>query len=211
MNPLPLSWERAQQLFEFFCPDALPEFDSYKSISISSELEQLLQRIIALVPSECDPQPLIPQVTDFVHGNIDTLPKPIHFPLKTRSIYYLLGDYYFKQSDVKRSLKYFLLDLCICPLRLDTWACMALGIASQLEYKLTHCERFKSEMEFLDKAKSAQVCFKEALRLSSDHVTLWIEFGSFEYMVHSFCSRVLKYESDMLSMEKYYFLCVKIK
>lgn len=163
----------------------------------------MLQRIIALVPNDCDPQPLLADVTEYVNGNSNTLPDPISFPAKTRSIYYLLGDYYFKQSEVKRSLKYFLLDLCISPLRLDTWACMALGIASQLEYKLTYCERFKSEMEFLEKAKSAQVCFKEALKISNDHITLWIEFGSFEYMVHSFCSRVLKYESDTLSMEKY--------
>lgn len=202
VNPLPLTWERAQQLCEFFCPSALPEFDSYKNISISSELEQLLQRISSLVPPECDPQPLVPKITEFVDAVTNTLPEPINFPPKTRAMYYLLGDYYFKQSEVKRSYKYFLLDLCINPVRLDTWACMSLGIASQLESKLNHCERFKSESEFLDRAQGAQVCFKQALSLANDHITLWIEYGSFEYMMHSFCSRVLKSESDTLSMER---------
>lgn len=204
VNPLPLSWERAHQLYEFYCPDRLPEFDSYRSISISADLEQLLQRISALVPPECDPQPHIPKITDYVNGVIDTVPEPIEFSFKVKAIYYLLGDYYFKQNEVATSIKYFLLDLCLNPLRLDTWACLALGMASQLESKLNHCERFKTESEFLDKAKSAQVCFRQALQLAGDHMTLWIEFGSFEYMVHSFCSRILKYESETLSMEKYF-------
>lgn len=202
VDPLRLSWERSHQLYEFYCPDRLPEFDSYRSISISSDLEQLLQRISALVPPECDPQPLLPKITDFVNGVIDELPDPIDFPFKVKAIYYLLGDYYFKQSEVGRSMKYFLLDLCINPLRLDSWACLALAFSSQLESKLNHCERFKTENEFLDKAKSAQVCFKQALKLANEHITLWIEYGSFEYMVHSFCSRLLKYDSVNMSMEK---------
>ncbi|GJQ83227.1 hypothetical protein Trydic_g8826 [Trypoxylus dichotomus] len=203
VNPLPLTWERAQQVWDFFCPNALPEFDSYKNVSISFELEQLLQRITSLVPPECDPQPLVPKVMDYVNGISDVLPEPIDFPPKTRSMYYLLGDYHFKQSDVKKSYKYFLLDLCINPLRVDTWACMALGIASQLESKLNHCEKFKTESEFLDKAREVQVCFKQVLSLASDHITLWVEYGSFEYMMHAFCSRVLKSESDTLSMERF--------
>lgn len=211
VNPLPLSWERAHQLYEFYCPDRLPEFDSYRSISISADLEQLLQRISALVPTECDPQPHLSKITDYVNGVADTIPEPINFPFKVKAIYYLLGDYYFKQNEVVTSIKYFLLDLCLNPLRIDTWACLALGMGSQLESKLNHCERFKSENEFLDKAKSAQICFRQALQLAGDHITLWIEFGSFEYMVHSFCSRILKYESDTMSMEKYlifFHICV---
>lgn len=202
VNPLPLVWERAQQLYEFYCPDHLPEFDSYKAISITSDLEQLLQRIIVLVPQECDPQPLVPKVSEFVNGNSKELPDSIDFSNKTRAVYYLLGDYYFKQNEVTRSVKYFLLDLCINPMRLDTWADLALGINSQLESKLNHCERFKTESEFLEKAKSVRACFQRALEIVPTHITLWIEFGAFEYMVHSYCSRLLKYESDTFNMEK---------
>lgn len=143
VDPLPLSWEYAQQLYDFYQPRALPEFDSYKNSSISNEMEQLLLRILALVPSEYDPQILVSKVNEFLNGKFDTLPEPIKFPYKVVDIYYLLGDYYLKLHDPVKSLKYFVLDLCINPGRLDTWADMALGMASQLETKLNHCENFR--------------------------------------------------------------------
>ena len=202
VDPLPLTWERAQQLFDFFCPDALPEFDSYKTISISAELEQLLQRISALVPFKSELQTRVTNVKEFLNGVQDKLAVPIDFPIKTKPMYYLLGDYYFKQSEIERCFQYFLLDLCINPLRVDTWACMALASASVLESKLNHCEKFKTETEFLDKANSTLVCFKQALNLAGDHIILWLEYGAFEYMIHSFCSRILKHESDTLSIER---------
>lgn len=111
VNPLPLSWERAHQLYEFYCPDRLPEFDSYRSISISSDLEQLLQRLSAIVPTECDPQAVLPKVIEFVNGSVSMLPDPIEFPHKVRAMYYLLGDYYFKQNEVG-----FILMILLCKL-----------------------------------------------------------------------------------------------
>ncbi|RZC42711.1 calcineurin-binding protein cabin-1, partial [Asbolus verrucosus] len=206
VDPLPLTWERAFQLYDFYGPDCLPEFNSYKNASISSDLEQLLQRIIALVPSTMDPQPHMPKLSEFIHGKATELPEPINFSIKVRAIYYLIGDYYFKQREFNRCIKYFMMDLCINPMRVDSWACIGLSYLSQLENKLNYCKKLKSEMEFLDKAKCAQVSFKKALELEKDHIMLWIEFGSFEYMVHSFCSRVMKSESDTLSMEKFEYL-----
>ncbi|XP_017772871.1 PREDICTED: calcineurin-binding protein cabin-1-like [Nicrophorus vespilloides] len=203
VNPLPLTWSRAQQLYEYFCPDDLPEFDSYKAKSISADLEQLLQRFTSIVPKEYDPQPLYAKIYDYIYSKSEELPKPVEFSAKIKAMYYLLGDYYFKQSECERSYKYYLLDLCISPDRIDSWAALSLGISSQLELKLNHCERYKTETEFLEKANSARVCFKEALKLNDVHITLWIEFGAFEYMVHSFCSRILKYDSEKLSMEKF--------
>ncbi|KAG8239967.1 hypothetical protein J437_LFUL019546, partial [Ladona fulva] len=52
--PIPLTWDRAMQVFECLKPDNLPEFDSYQVGSISVEVEQLFRRITALVPPECD-------------------------------------------------------------------------------------------------------------------------------------------------------------
>lgn len=161
-----------------------------------------MKRIIALVPPECAPQQHLPKIMDFIHGNVDECPDPIEFPNKVRSIYYLIGDFYFKQREFTRSIKYFQMDLCINPLRLDSWACLGLSYAAQLDSKLNYCQKFKSEMEFLDKAKYASVCFKKALTISPDHLILWIEYGTFQYTVHSYCSRILKYESENLSMEK---------
>ncbi|XP_063910388.1 calcineurin-binding protein cabin-1-like isoform X2 [Zophobas morio] len=206
VDPLSLTWERAFQLYDFYGPDCLPEFNSYKNASISSDLEQLLQRIIALVPPAMDPQPHMSKLSDFIQGKTDELPDPIKFSTKVRAIYYLIGDYYFKQREFTRCIKYFLMDLCINPTRVDSWACVGLSYLSQLENKLNYCKKLRSEMEFLDKAKCAQISFRQALEIEKDHIMLWIEFGSFEYMVHSFCSRVMKSESDTLSMERFEYL-----
>lgn len=206
VDPLSLTWERSFQLYEFYGPDCLPEFNSYKNASISSDLEQLLKRIVVLVPNNCDPKTKLPKIIDYIHGRCDSLPGPMDFPNKIRAIYYLIADSYFKQRQFKECLKYFQMDLCINPLRLDSWACMGLSYVSQLENKLNYCKAIKNENDFLDKAKSAQICFRKALELCPDHLMLWIEFGSFEYMVHSFCSRLLKHESENFSMEKFEFL-----
>ncbi|XP_056640755.1 calcineurin-binding protein cabin-1-like isoform X2 [Diorhabda sublineata] len=206
VDPLPLSWERATQLFEFYGPDQLPEFNSYKNASISADLEQLFKRIIALVPPNNAVQQHLPKIMDFIHGKTDKILDPVDFPRKVKPIYFLIGDFYFKQREFNKCIKYFQMDLCINPSRLDSWACLGLSYAAQLDTKLNHCEKFKSEMEFLDKAKYASICFKKALEICPDPLMLWIECGTFQYTVHAYCSRVLKYESENLSMERFEFL-----
>lgn len=206
VDPLPLSWERATQLFEFYGPDKLPEFNSYKNASISADLEQLFKRIIALVPPSNAVQQHLPKIMDFIHGKTDNILNPVDFPRKVKPIYFLIGDFYFKQREFNKCIKYFQMDLCINPSRLDSWACLGLSYAAQLDTKLNHCEKFKNEMEFLDKAKYASICFKKALEICPDPLMLWIECGTFQYTVHAYCSRVLKYESENLSMERFEFL-----
>ncbi|KAJ8947583.1 hypothetical protein NQ318_010095 [Aromia moschata] len=206
VDPLPLTWERSFQLYEFYGPDRLPEFNSYKNASISTDLEQLLKRIIALVPPDCAPQQHLPKITDYIYGKTTKCPDPIEFPNKVRAIYYLIGDFHFKQREFGRCIKYFQMDLCINPHRLDSWACLGLSYTAQLDSKLNYCEKFKTETEFLDKAKYASICFERALSISPDPLMLWIEYGTFQYTVHSYCSRILKYESENLSMEKFEFL-----
>ncbi|XP_050504043.1 calcineurin-binding protein cabin-1 isoform X3 [Diabrotica virgifera virgifera] len=206
VDPLPLTWERACQLFEFYGPEHLPEFNSYKNASISADLEQLFKRIIALVPPANALQHHLPKVMDYIHGKTDKMWEAVDFPRKVKAIYFLIGDFYFKDRDFGKCIKFFQMDLCINPERLDSWACLGLSYAAQLDTKLNHCEKFKSEMEFLDKAKYASICFKVALDICPDPLTLWIECGSFQYNVHSYCSRVMKFESENLSMERFEFL-----
>ncbi|KAK9871634.1 hypothetical protein WA026_013014 [Henosepilachna vigintioctopunctata] len=205
VDPLPLTWEKSFQLYEFYAPEVLPEFNSFKNLSISMDLEQLLLRITALVIPECDTAASIPKINDYLQGKTDKIPDPIEFPNRIRAIYYLLGDYYFKFRDFVRCVKYFLMDLAINPHRIDSWACLGLSFCSQLEIELNYCKKINSE-EFLEKAKCAQVGFKTALNLSPNDITLWIEFGSFEYMAHSFCSRYLKFESENMNMERFEYL-----
>lgn len=223
VNPIPLTWERSFQLYHYYAPESLPEFNSYKSQSISADLEQLFRRIIDLVPSTLHLQEQVSKIERFIQGKTDVLPEPVDFPAKVKAIYYLLGlfhfwvktvfvekcgdlgDYYFKEREFARCIKYYQLDVGINPLRLDAWAALGLSYAAQLENSLNHCEKLKNESEFFDKAKSAQICFRKALELDPDNLVLWIECGSFEYLVHSFCSRLIKFESENFSMEKWVF------
>jgi hypothetical protein len=52
---IPLTWERGMQLYQFYLPDELPEFDSYRVTSISADVECLLRRTAALVPPHYKP------------------------------------------------------------------------------------------------------------------------------------------------------------
>jgi hypothetical protein len=43
------------QLYQFYLPDELPEFDSYRVTSITADVECLLKRIAALIPPHYNP------------------------------------------------------------------------------------------------------------------------------------------------------------
>jgi calcineurin-binding protein cabin-1 len=55
----------------------------------------------------------------------------------------------------------------------------------------------------LDESDQVFRCFEQCLLLNPNHTLLRIEFGSFAYIVNSFCSRNLKLASDTLSMEMF--------
>jgi len=59
-----------------------------------------------------------------------------------------------------------------------------------------------STKDFLAQSEDALRCFKQCVKLDNKHSLLWIEYGSFAYTLHSFCSRNLKASSDMLSIEQ---------
>ena len=48
--PVEMSWVGAGPVFHYFAPHTIPEFDSYKTSTISSDVEQLLRRIFTLIP-----------------------------------------------------------------------------------------------------------------------------------------------------------------
>nr|CAD7425235.1 unnamed protein product [Timema monikensis] len=214
--PIPLLWEQAMQLFQFYHPEVLPEFDSNQIPSISSDVEVLFRRIIALVPEQCSPgkNQSTPHfnwgggggrgdfgVNKYIEGSSVHVPllEPTlePFPVRVSNIYYLLGDHYFKNNDWGKAIRHYLLDVCVNPVRLDSWAGMALARGSQLENRLnSQCEPVRDEADFLRQALAARQCFQRALDIDSSNSLLWVEYGSFVYMVHSFCSTVLKQVLD---------------
>ena len=56
-------------LFDYFKPQSVPEFDSYKSSTISAELENLLKRLVTAIQEECQPHSENIRVIDGYLGN----------------------------------------------------------------------------------------------------------------------------------------------
>lgn len=204
VTPTSLDWDRAQQIYELYKPIYIPDVQAPKTSSITVETEQLFQRMLSLLPSECSPEPYVKSILAYINGDQASLPTvPVLLPYKIKDIYYLLADYYFKKEDSVKSLKYNIYDVIVNNDRFDSWAAMALTRATNLGTRLDSCENFKNDMDYLDKANSAQRCFKRALELDPANAMLWIEYGTFVYSVHSFCSRLLKQASESLSMEDF--------
>lgn len=133
-----LTWAKAVQAFDLYKPECLPEINSYKLDSITADLEQFFLKIVALMPNELDPTPATTKILEFIKGNDFETLEPAHtsLPYKIRCIFYLLADYYFKNRDFSKAIKYYTLDLTISPTRFDSWAGMALSKASKIETRL---------------------------------------------------------------------------
>lgn len=197
-----LTWERAIQLFDLYRPDTLPEFDSFKLSSVSSEMEQLLQKIIPLIPKCLDIAPFTGEIRKFINGTNSSLPKETNIlPAKIASIYYLLADFYFKNQETGKAIKFYINDLTMKPDRFDSWASLSLCKQSKLEMRLNSNASI-SVKDFLELADQAINCFNQCLKLKKT-ITILTEFASFTYHLHSFCSRNLKQSSETLSMENF--------
>ncbi|KAI8501248.1 hypothetical protein Bbelb_213430 [Branchiostoma belcheri] len=197
---VPLTWEDVEPMFEFFKPKVIPEFDSYKTSTVSAELEHLLRRIVALVPTDPNPANTTESVVAYIEGQKDDPPaipsdRPITLPV-VRELFYLLADYYFKNKESSKAIKFYLQDICVCPDRLDSWAGMALARSSRIEQKL-NSQELKNEGPIHKHSIAALRCFKRALQLDNTNVSLWIEYGSLAYWLHSHASRQLKQRKEI--------------
>lgn len=129
-----LTWEGAQLLFDFYKPKQLPNFQSPKILSISSDTETLLKRIIRLVPQDSDPNQIVEEMTAYIIGAKEKIPsvkKPLSHAVS--SIYYLLGDFNFKNNKWELACRYYLLDLCLYPRGLNSWTGLAMATGSIIE------------------------------------------------------------------------------
>ncbi|RZF32702.1 hypothetical protein LSTR_LSTR004130 [Laodelphax striatellus] len=199
---LALTWNRSQLVYRYFKPRELPMYDSSVRCSITQDTEALFRRIVGLVPADMDPGRQVEATTAYIEGHSERVPvRGVQLSPPLADIYYLIADYYFKNKLWSKALRYYALDISANPSRVDSWACLALAHGSQLETKLNSCEPLSSEQDFLRSARMACKCYGRALQLDPEQSTLWIEYGSFAYMVHSFCSRLLKQEPPNLSLE----------
>ncbi|XP_044577498.1 calcineurin-binding protein cabin-1-like [Cotesia glomerata] len=200
---IPLTWDIAQLLFEFYKPDVLPEFDTPRAMSISADTKILFKKINSLVPKEHDPSGIVDEINSYIIGEIEEMPKvkkPL--PYKIDSLYYLLGDYSFKNNNWLSATKYYSMDVCLHPKAFNSWVALAMSVSTLMGTTLNNCKPLSDITKLLWQAKIAQCCYQKAVEIKPGHSVIWIEYGNFVYMVHSFCSRLLKQESN-LSMEKF--------
>ncbi|XP_062941972.1 calcineurin-binding protein cabin-1 isoform X2 [Cynocephalus volans] len=190
-----LIWEDALFMFEYFKPKTLPEFDSYKTSTVSADLANLLRRIATIVPRTERPALSLDKVSAYIEGTsaeVPCLPEGADpSPPVVNELYYLLADYHFKNKEQSKAIKFYMHDICICPNRFDSWAGMALARASRIQDKLNSNE-LKSDGPIWKHATPVLNCFRRALEIDSSNLSLWIEYGTMSYALHSFASRQLK-------------------
>lgn len=68
---------------------------------------------------------------------------------------------------------------------------MALARASRIQEKLNSNE-LKSDLPIWKHSQAVLNCFKRALEIDGSNLSLWIEYGTISYTLHSFASRQLK-------------------
>uniref|UniRef100_A0A8B9LHX5 Calcineurin binding protein 1 n=1 Tax=Astyanax mexicanus TaxID=7994 RepID=A0A8B9LHX5_ASTMX len=190
-----LQWSDALYMFEYFKPKTLPEFDSYKTSTVSADLANLLKRLSGIIPRSDEPTLSIDEVSAYIEGGaikVPALPEgsPPAPPL-VNELFYLLADYHFKNKEQSKAIKFYVHDICVCPNRFDSWAGMALARASRIQDKLNSNE-LKSDGPIWKHSLPVLTCFKRALEIDSSNLCLWIEYGTMSYALHSFASRQLK-------------------
>ncbi|XP_031557657.1 calcineurin-binding protein cabin-1-like [Actinia tenebrosa] len=141
---IPLTWRNSAVVFNYFKPPELPTFDS-KTNTISTEVQNLMRRITLVVPQHELEAISFDNVQAFMEGVNDDVPKlPENLATVKRPVvselFYLLADFYFKNKEFSKALKFYTHDICVQPNRSDSWAAMALIRKSRLESKLNACE-----------------------------------------------------------------------
>ncbi|KAM4746435.1 calcineurin-binding protein cabin-1 isoform 4-T4 [Anableps anableps] len=190
-----LQWSDALFMFQYFKPKSLPEFDSYKTSTVSAELANLLRRFASIAPPSETPTFTMEEVAAYIEDMTEKVPSlPAGSPPAPpiiNEIYYLLADYHFKNKEQSKAIKFYMHDICVCPNRFDSWAGMALARASRIQEKLNSNE-LKSDVPIWKHSQAVLNCFKRALEIDSSNLSLWIEYGTISYALHSFASRQLK-------------------
>ncbi|XP_029475097.1 calcineurin-binding protein cabin-1 isoform X2 [Rhinatrema bivittatum] len=190
-----LLWADALFMFHYFKPKSLPEFDSYKTSTVSADLANLLKKIATIVPRTDKPILSMESVSSYIEGTsskVPSLPEGADAsPAVVNELYYLLADYHFKNKEQSKAIKFYMHDICVCPNRFDSWAGMALARASRIQDKLNSNE-LKSDGLIWKHSTPVLSCFKRALEIGRSNLPLWIEYGTMSYALHSFASRQLK-------------------
>ena len=206
VSQLGLTWPRALVLYRYVVPAKLPEHDDVKTLSINMDTENLLRRIVSLVPDSVHVEKRKQVAMDYLTGKtkkMRKLSKLKTLPEEARDLFYLLADYAFKSnSDMENAIKYYAIDLTFNRERFDSWAVLALSQGSKMDLKLNGCQLLVPQ-KMLSEIESVEMCYNECLRINDKNSNLWIEFGNFCYGIHSYISRTLNNNSENLNFETF--------
>lgn len=198
-NSLSLTWSNCKRLYDFFKPRELPEFDGYKTDTISADIESLFRRILAVAPTSYTADSITDGLKRFIQrvvGEFQPIKANAEDSIVLKDIFYLLADYNFKTRELEKAMLFYMKDLCFNSKRFDSWAGMALASSSKLENRLNSCDDDDSgstSFQVVSKqARSVLKCFEEAVEIEQSNITLWIEYGLVAYQFHSHASRELK-------------------
>jgi calcineurin-binding protein cabin-1 len=193
-------------LYSYVRPRKLPEHDDIKTASISLDTENLLRRIVALVPDSVQVERRKTIALDFLAGKTKRmagLRKLARLPEEARDLFYLLADFTFKSnSEMDRAIELYAVDLSFTRKRFDTWAALALAQRSKMDHKLNSCKEIGPQA-MLAEIESSEMCFRQCLDINSLNSNLWIEFGNFSYSIHSYLSRTLQNGSENLNFDMF--------
>lgn len=204
-SQISLTWSNSVVVFDYFKPPEPPTFDS-KTNTITAEVQNLLRKITMVIPQQELEAISFESVQSFIEGGDEPVPKlpdnliGIKRPVISE-IFYLLADFFFKNKEFSKALKFYMHDVTVKPDRADTWAAMALARKSRLENKLNACEP-KSEGPMQKLAVSALRCFKRALEIDGSNSSLWEEYGTLCYVLYSHASRQLnQFDKDEMASD----------
>nr|XP_027203687.1 uncharacterized protein LOC113797495 [Dermatophagoides pteronyssinus] len=190
-----LKWEHCPEIYLYFIPNSMPEFDSNPRHSgITLETKDFFLKILSLIPESEKPKHTI-EINNYIKRGT---------PLRsfsqnneeesnsvTSTLYYLLADHHFKSKDFAKAKYFYINDLSLNPERFDSWAGLALSINYQVDQMLIEGINTNGE-KFYQTSYSSMKCFEQALYLQSDNSKLWIEYGILCYNIASNWSRLQK-------------------
>ena len=150
ISNIAFTWDRCLKPFLYLRPKKLPEYDDLKSASIISETVLFFRRIIALVPDRFRIKKREKMTKEYLNDPdmkkfprfdkmaakededeimmVEAIENNDPFPPTMIDLFYLLADYYFKNSEFGQAVEFYCIDLTWRSNRIDSWVPLSLSL-----------------------------------------------------------------------------------
>lgn len=205
---VPITWAYSEVIYDYLVPEELPTYMSLlRKVGITSELEGLFKEIVAAIPETFNSD--ASAIENYIEYGLPIPDSKVESHDVTKDIYYYLADYYFKNKDFSKAMKYYHHDLALNRNRFDSWAASGLIRANAIDRALSDGNvsiHDYVEGSFCKLADAALRCFEKATQLKPNEAkaTLWIEYGNLTYNMTSLGKRLFIYhdfEAELVGRE----------